>query len=474
MPKKIVAGIVAAIALGGGAIVAPVVQDQMAINALPADQRLKVSVEEIFTSSEVKENVTVFDDQGATSTQTLDYVKYLYKATTLDPLPGEIVSKRTTQTRTVQIGKEVRVYFDAITPYYQDSDGNWWKTDYATTTPDAFQLQTKSNPILSFLAPKADAQTFLTTGAGTGNQTWNVPADWNNSVNQVACIGSGGGGGKNINGPGSGGGGAYASTTNITLTPGGTATYAIGASATTSEASSTPGMSRETYFNGSASSTASLSCAWGKRAGNPATGSDLIGGVGGAAAQSIGTTKFSGGNSGGTFNTNGISSTGGGGSAGWSGNGKVGGNNSGTVGNGGGGGGGGNGGSSSAGVAPTTVNGGNGGQGILNSGSGIAPGGNATVNTGGGGAGATNAGNGGNGACDQTFDSTHGACGGGGGGGGSGARNGGNGGTYGGGGGGSPSGTPGTGGQGLLVIIYTPLVVTAVPPDNTYFELINN
>lgn len=64
---------------------------------------------------------------------------------------------------------------------------------------------------------------FLTT-TGTGI-TWNVPSDWNSASNTVEAIGAGANGIVR-NG---GGGGAYAKTTNVSLTPGGTTTYNIGA-----------------------------------------------------------------------------------------------------------------------------------------------------------------------------------------------------------------------------------------------------
>src|SRR5437899_2022924 len=125
--------------------------------------------------------------------------------------------------------------------------------------------------VLLFFYPRpkfaeAATVTILTSGAGTGNQTWNVPSDWNNSNNTVACIGSGGNGaaGSNsISGAG-GGSGVGASTTNITLTPGGTATYSIGAAATTTGVSNAVAGARVTFFNGAASSSASLTCDWGK------------------------------------------------------------------------------------------------------------------------------------------------------------------------------------------------------------------
>src|SRR5271155_3652633 len=74
---------------------------------------------------------------------------------------------------------------------------------------------------------------ILTSGAGSGNQTWSVPADFQSTGDTVACIGSGGSGTvQGASTSAGGGGGAYASSTSVTLT--GSITYSIGASATSS------------------------------------------------------------------------------------------------------------------------------------------------------------------------------------------------------------------------------------------------
>jgi hypothetical protein len=82
---------------------------------------------------------------------------------------------------------------------------------------------------------------YLTT---TGSNSWPVPADWNNADNKIECIGGGGNGGAagqsgtalSWSG-GGGGGGAYATDTNVTLTPGGTASYSMNVAANTNFAS---------------------------------------------------------------------------------------------------------------------------------------------------------------------------------------------------------------------------------------------
>src|SRR3954469_9182786 len=70
-------------------------------------------------------------------------------------------------------------------------------------------------------------QVLLTT---SNTSPWSVPADWDSSNNEVITIGAGGQGsdGTATAGGAGGGGGGYASTTNVSLTPGGTASFQIG------------------------------------------------------------------------------------------------------------------------------------------------------------------------------------------------------------------------------------------------------
>jgi len=162
------------------------------------------------------------------------------------------------------------------TTYAYDDAGN------ATSTTDA-KAQTISRTFDALNRPLTENNStstgttviFLTANSGKGNQTWNVPSNWNSLSNTIECVGSGGDGAPGIANGGAGGaaggGGAYAKITNLSLTPGGTATYAIGADATTTTETTTVGKARETYFNNTASSTASISCSWG-RAANGSTG----------------------------------------------------------------------------------------------------------------------------------------------------------------------------------------------------------
>jgi len=68
---------------------------------------------------------------------------------------------------------------------------------------------------------------FLTSGS-----TWTVPDDWNSADNSIEVIGGGGGGGSGAtrgSKGGGGGGGAYSKVSNISLTPGGSVAYSVGA-----------------------------------------------------------------------------------------------------------------------------------------------------------------------------------------------------------------------------------------------------
>ena len=238
--------------------------------------------------------------------------------------------------------------------------------------------------------------TFLTSPTGS-NQTYNVPSDWDSSNNSIETIGAGGGGGGGVsNYGGGGGGGAYSKITNLSLTPGGTATYQIG----TGGAASTAG--GDTWFNGTTLGGSSVGA---KGGGLGATANPSpSGGAGGASGSGVGTTKNSGGDGSSTTSKGG----GGGGAAGPNGNGTS--------------------------AAANSANGGSGDNGS-------------------GGAGGTGGGSptaGGNG---TEYDATHGS--GGGGGGNTVNTAGATGGNYGGGGGGGQNAVGGAGIAGLIVVTYT-------------------
>jgi hypothetical protein len=341
-----------------------------------------------------------------------------------------------------------------------DSSGNYPITGYAWNDNIGWiQFGTVTGPA----APSA-VRIYLTD---TTQTTWSVPTDWNNSNNTIEVIGGGGAGTPGFSNLGGGGGGAYAKKTNVTLTPGGTVSFAVGAGG------GNGGDGTDTYFCNSQSSCTSLSdSAVVVGAQHGSAGNGGTGGAGGSAGASVGSTKYSGGNGG---SGSGSTTGGGGGAAGPNGNGGNGGNGGvnlgGNTGGVGGGGGGGNGGGSNGanGTADTGNNfaGGNGGNNSSASGGGSGAtsvaAGSAGTSGGGGGGGAIldsnyNINSGGNGGNGTDLYGTYGS----GGGGGGSVTGGGTGGLYGGGGGGgdasvwSPS--SGAGAQGIIVITYTPAV----------------
>lgn len=153
--------------------------------------------------------------------------------------------------------------------------------------------------------------TFL-TGTSATDQTWTIASDWNSADNSVEVIASGGSGGARrgassatLAGRGSGaGGGGYSITTNITLTPGGSATYRLsdgGVGVSPGVAVSSNGnLGANAWFNGTSLTVASVSARGGAAGRGGSGGSSTSGGSGGSTTSAIGTIKFAGG-SGGTL-----------------------------------------------------------------------------------------------------------------------------------------------------------------------------
>jgi len=308
---------------------------------------------------------------------------------------------------------------------------------------------------------------FLTSPTGS-NQTWNVPVDWNSSNNSIEVI-AGGGGGRN--GGSSGGGGGYAKKNNLSLTPGGTATYQIGSPGVGGTAGVTGidgTAGTDSWFNGTTGAGASV---WAGGGGGTVGATPGAGGVG-----HTGDTLYTGGAG---AAGSGASGPGGGGAAGPGGPGGTGGA---TTGNGGAGGGANGGGANGATSATNTgANGGAsisflnqigapGGAGSSSSSVAGAPGSAGSGGGGGFGDSTSLASAGGAGGAGTEWDASHGS---GGGGGSSGAAgiatgsDGGAGGLYGGGGAGSGSaattrGAGGNGAQGAIRIAYTPVHVSGV------------
>ena len=301
---------------------------------------------------------------------------------------------------------------------------------------------------------------YITT---TGTSTWTVPEDWNDNANSIEVIGGGGGGVNASNGQGGsgGGGGAYASSTNISLTAGASITVFVGAggNAGTDGAEGNPGQFTLFNIDGITEGCAQADvCAAPGGAGTTAAGISATS-TGGEITRSVGQKKYAGGD-GGMGDGNGDSGGGGGGAAGPKGDGRYGGKGSNSTSAGAGGGGGAGGGVSTEGKSAPANVGGAGGTGPTGQAGGAGGNGGAggAGSDGSGGGGSDNgngpAGVGGTGGNGTEWDSTHGA--GGGGGGGSNTDDGANGGLYGGGGGGGET-LGGAGGQGIIVIQYTPV-----------------
>jgi hypothetical protein len=119
------------------------------------------------------------------------------------------------------------------------------------------------------------------TSTSSSDQSWPVPNDWNSLSNTVEVLSHGGNGfdgspGPNNNpcsGGSGGGGGQYAKKSNVTLTPGGTATYRL------RSANSGSSDSQACWFNGTSLAGSSVG----------------IRGQAGGTTNAIGDVKFAGG-----------------------------------------------------------------------------------------------------------------------------------------------------------------------------------
>jgi hypothetical protein len=159
----------------------------------------------------------------------------------------------------------------------------------------------------------------------TSGTSWSVPANWNNSVNNVYLIGGGGGGSGSVvasstgshNSGSGGGGGGFTALTNTTLTPGGTVSYAIGAAGAAgagSTTASTAGGGGTTTFNISNTAGGGGGAATGlgtATVGTAGTGSTFNGGAGGSGTAPNSNTTNAGGGGAGSGGLNGAGVSGG-------------------------------------------------------------------------------------------------------------------------------------------------------------------
>jgi hypothetical protein len=128
----------------------------------------------------------------------------------------------------------------------------------------------------------ATASNYITSGS-----TWVVPGDWNNSNNKIELISGGGGGGNGWCGASAGAGG-YVVKTNLSLTPGATVHYQVGAGGTggsPSGACDSGTNGGDTFFNGTTTANASVWIAGGQAM--TGAGGSGLGGQLAAAAQSL-------------------------------------------------------------------------------------------------------------------------------------------------------------------------------------------
>lgn len=167
--------------------------------------------------------------------------------------------------------------------------------------------------------PAAEGATdvYLLVEAGVTSVT--MPADFNAADNTVICYAPGGGGSGGAANGGAGGGGCSLKD-NVAVTPGQVVQVQVSSGGTTGTSSGSGQAGKATFFNGTAynESTFVTDAEVAAQGGRSVTGS-TTGGLGGQAANGVGTTKYSGGNGG-----NGASGNfggGGGGGAGHAGNG---------------------------------------------------------------------------------------------------------------------------------------------------------
>lgn len=175
---------------------------------------------------------------------------------------------------------------------------------------------------------------YLTSPTGS-NQTYTVPADWNNSNNNIQVIGAGGSGGnaKPVSGTRygtGGGGGGYSVINNTTLTQGASVTYQIGTNGTavtrTTTGTTNGNAGGATWF-GAATQVASTVAANGGGGGVAALSGTAAGGVGASTTGAIGATTYAGGSGGAQITASAVIafSSGGGGAGGPGGSGNNGG-----------------------------------------------------------------------------------------------------------------------------------------------------
>ena len=176
-------------------------------------------------------------------------------------------------------------------------------------SPVTFYAGANSNLVagsigVAAIAPTTDEFIYvLNTGT-----SFTVPADWNNSNNEIHLFSGGGGGAgsrfttPNGSGGAGGGGGGYTKVTNLTLTPSSSVSYAIGAGGASGASGANGTTGGNTTFNAGAYTTTGGGGAQGtattSTGGAAGTGATNNGGVGGVGSLSIVASTGNGGGGG--------------------------------------------------------------------------------------------------------------------------------------------------------------------------------
>jgi hypothetical protein len=221
-------------------------------------------------------------------------------------------------------GKQFNAWFEGK----KDAKRFWLAIVNGQISPDTWRLPVQPVEPFEWPIDQYDfAFTFVNVlTSGTGVQTYNVAPSFNSANNLAECIGGGGSGSSAVvvcvtQGGSGGGGGAYASA-QVTLVKGSTTSYQIGQGGLGSTGNNNPGNQGSQSFFGATTFAASLVGAQFGLGGFNGFNSPT-GGTGGQASTSIGTTKNNGGTGGGTSASSAFGS-GGGGAGGPSGAGNVG------------------------------------------------------------------------------------------------------------------------------------------------------
>lgn len=161
------------------------------------------------------------------------------------------------------------------------------------------------------------SQNAVVVLTSTSSTTWTVPLDWNNAQNTIHLFGGGGGGGggyasTSYYGGGGGGGGGYTKLTNQSLSIGASITYQAGAGGAAGAAAADGSAGNTTSWNsGAATAGGGGGGSRSSTGGTAGTGTTYNGGVGGAGGSSTVGNASGGGGGAGAGGPNGTGGAGG-------------------------------------------------------------------------------------------------------------------------------------------------------------------